>query len=131
MTMGCGAHPRRWSGLLLLIIVGCTMAPGPNLDTDGNASQQVAPVVSHSAENEAMTYSAIVVPALDSTFGYEIRRNGKLLIQQMAIPTREGNLGFADSTKAMMVAELVTEKLKNGQFPPTLESAELTRLGIP
>lgn len=67
---------------------------------------------------------------VDKTFGYDIFKNGKLLIHQPTIPGRPGVSGFKTITDAEKVAKLVIGKMRKGIMPPTIEEKELTQLKI-
>ncbi|WP_165836381.1 DUF4907 domain-containing protein [Taibaiella soli] len=81
------------------------------------------------SQNVHASFASKIIP-VNNTYGYEIYREGKLFIQQRNIPGRPGNGGFADSTSAKQVAELVIKKLKNGEMPPTVSAEELKSLHI-
>ena len=65
-----------------------------------------------------------------SGWGYQIRQNGKLVIDQPTIPGRQGNLGFQTEEDAIKVAELVKSKLLAKEFPPTVSEDDLKNLNI-
>lgn len=61
---------------------------------------------------------------------YSVKTDHKLFIVQKNIPTINGDIAFSDSIQAASVARLVTEKLKNGIFPPSVKLTELDSLKI-
>jgi hypothetical protein len=63
-------------------------------------------------------------------WGYQIRQNGKLLLDQPVIPGRPGNAGFQTQADAQRVAELVKTKLQAKVFPPTVSEDDLKNLNI-
>ena len=63
-------------------------------------------------------------------WAYQIRQNGKLVIDQPTIPGRPGIAGFQTQADAQKVAELVTAKLKAKEFPPSVSEADLQNLNI-
>jgi hypothetical protein len=65
-----------------------------------------------------------------SGWGYQIRQNGKLLLDQPNIPGRPGNTGFQSQADAQRVAELVKTKLQAKVFPPTVSEDDLKNLNI-
>jgi len=65
-----------------------------------------------------------------SGWGYQIRQNGKLLLDQPNIPGRQGNAGFQSQADAQRVAELVKTKLQAKVFPPTVSEDDLKNLNI-
>jgi hypothetical protein len=58
-------------------------------------------------------------------FGYDISVNGKALVHQPNIPTIAGNKGFPTEQNARMVANLVIQKIKENQIPPSLTADEV------
>ncbi len=69
-------------------------------------------------------------PNPDHTFGYDLRADGQLLIHQPSIPAQPGNAGFRTAQAAQKVGNLVAEKLRRGQLPPSVTKAELDSLGV-
>ena len=63
-------------------------------------------------------------------FGYYVFVDGKLMIEQKTIPGLAGNKGFASETDAKKVTELVIQKMKEGEMPPTVSNEDLKRLKI-
>jgi len=63
-------------------------------------------------------------------WGYQIRKNGKLILDQPTIPGRPGLNGFQSQEDAQKVAELVVSKLKAQVFPPTVNEDDLKNLNI-
>lgn len=83
----------------------------------------------HAAEvDNGLTYE--IIPADSSTFGYNIYKDGKLMIHQPSIPALPGNKGFETQQIAMAVAQLVMTKITNGEMPPTVSTEELKKLGV-
>lgn len=72
-----------------------------------------------------------IITSNDSTFGYDIFRDEKLLIHQPHVPAVPGSKGFNAREHAMKVAELVVEKIRNNTFPPSVSVDELDSLGVP
>ncbi|HUR31862.1 MAG TPA: DUF4907 domain-containing protein [Saprospiraceae bacterium] len=75
-----------------------------------------------------LTYFIINVP--DEKFGYSIFIDGKMYIEQRTIPAVEGNNGFSKKEDAEKVAQLVIEKIKQGEMPPTISVEELKGLDV-
>lgn len=63
-------------------------------------------------------------------WGYQIVHNGKTVINQPTVPGMPGQHGFANEDLARKVGERVVSKLRQGQFPPTLNPSELSQLGV-
>ena len=79
-------------------------------------------------QNAALTY--IIIDAPNSTFGYDVLMDGKLMIHQTSIPAMPGNDGFRSKDDAAKVAELVMHKIRHGEMPPTVTTEELKSLRV-
>jgi Domain of unknown function (DUF4907) len=75
------------------------------------------------------TYQTIVFQT-KTGWGYEIRQNSKPVIYQPIIPGLGGNRPFATQQQAHAVGDAVTEKMRQGQFPPEITRQELAKLGV-
>jgi hypothetical protein len=71
-----------------------------------------------------------IIDAADSTFGYDILLDGKMLIHQPSVPAMPGNKGFKTKSDAEKTAELVINKIRNGEMPPTITVEELKKLKV-
>jgi hypothetical protein len=81
-------------------------------------------------EKPDIKYTYKIVPSMQNTWGYNIFKNKKLLIQQNTIPGIPGFMGFKNKIDAEKVAGLVIEKLKKGEMPPSVNENELKKLNI-
>ena len=77
-------------------------------------------------EHDKLTYK--IIDAANHTFGYNVLANGKLMIQQKSIPAMPGNEGFKTKAAAEKVAQLVIDKIKRGEMPPTVSIEEMKKL---
>jgi hypothetical protein len=66
----------------------------------------------------------------DSSYGYDVYVNGKLLVRQPSIPGMAGAKGFLRKADAKKVATLVIKKIQQGLMPPTIVKRELDSLKI-
>lgn len=90
------------------------------------------PVPSKVAKQKPSSKSTFEISTLQSANGwsYQIRQNGKLLVDQPTVPGRPGTAGFQSQEDAQKVAELVTAKLQAKVFPPSISEADLQNLNI-
>lgn len=65
-----------------------------------------------------------------SGYGYAIFINGKKVIDQPHLPGISTTKGFADSGSAVITAEYIIQKIRNGQWPPSISIRELDSLGV-
>jgi hypothetical protein len=75
-----------------------------------------------------LTYK--IINSANQTFGYDIFSDGKLLIHQPSIPGMSGNEGFKSKQASEKVAQLVINKVKKGEMPPTVTKEELKKLNV-
>lgn len=78
----------------------------------------------------ATQFNYFVIKADNNTFGYDVYADGSLFIHQSTIPGLAGTNGFADTTIAGKTAQLVIAKIKKGELPPVITSADLQELGL-
>lgn len=76
----------------------------------------------------SITYK--IIPSANNTWGYDIYDNNKLIIHQPSIPALPGNSGFSTKKNAEIVAKAVIEKIKKGEYPPTISIDEMKKLGV-
>ncbi|MGC3943121.1 MAG: DUF4907 domain-containing protein [Chryseolinea sp.] len=93
------------------------------------AAEQSAPIPS-SADSAAVTTAPAnfryqIIEAPEKTFGYDVYRDEALFIHQPHIPGMAGVKGFESEDQAKKAAELMIEKMKNGEVPPTLSEEEI------
>ena len=75
-------------------------------------------------------YSYLIVPSINKSWGYCIYKENKQFIHQSSIPGVSGNEGFKLKSDAEKVAQLVIEKLKSGEIPPSVTKQELIKLNV-
>lgn len=93
---------------------------------------KTTPAPSEAAKKKPSSKSTFEISTLQSANGwsYQIRQNGKLLVDQPTIPGRPGTAGFQSQEDAQKVAELVKVKLQAKVFPPSISEADLQNLNI-
>jgi hypothetical protein len=78
--------------------------------------------------NTEVAFSYKIFAAVNNSWGYDIFSSNKLTIHQPTIPGMPGNEGFKTKEAAQKIAELVVEKMKRGEMPPTITEEELKKL---
>lgn len=93
---------------------------------------KTTPVPSQVAKKKPSSKSTYEISTMQSANGwsYQVRQNGKLLVDQPTIPGRPGTAGFQSQEDAQKVAELVKAKLQAKVFPPSISEADLQNLNI-
>lgn len=110
--------------ILLLPFMCFTQAKPVQLLLQQNTKQ--LPAVDTSLQKATISYT--IIPAKNSTWGYNIYVDGKLRIHQLTIPAMPGSEGFSSKKSAEKVAEKVTEKMRKGESLPTITVEELKTL---
>lgn len=113
---------------VIVLLITSWVCCGNNLQT---AIISTCKSVSYSpVENkkDSLTYTILINQ--DKTYGYDILKNGKVLIHQASIPGVSGNKGFDSKNNAQKVAVLVIKKIRKGEMPPTVTKEELKKLGV-
>jgi hypothetical protein len=90
--------------------------------------QENAAAQASASTNTKLTYKIIDVP--NHTYGYDVFADGKLPIHQTSIPVLPHNEGFKTKADASKLAQLVIEKMKKRQMPPTVTVEELKKLKV-
>lgn len=113
---------------VVLLAFSFTAAAQPSARSASKPADQ-AEVKFPSASQFANTrLTSKIIDAPNSTYGYEIYADGRLMIRQASVPAMPGNEGFKTKKGAQDVAALVIEKIKKGQMPPTVEIDEMKKL---
>lgn len=82
-----------------------------------------------SKENNT-AFSARIIFTDSLGWGYQIFDGNTMLINQIHIPSIQGNRGFKSREAAQLTANFILYKLSNGVFPPTVDEKELDSLGV-
>jgi hypothetical protein len=85
---------------------------------------------SHNSAHRNAELRMKIIAAPNNTYGYDILKNGRILIHQPQIPALPGNEGFKTEEKAEKVAEFVIHKIRQNIFPPSITIQELDSLGV-
>ena len=78
------------------------------------------------ANSTSLSFKIIDSP--NHTFGYDIYLDEKKIIHQPTPPGLSGNDGFRKKKDAEKVAQIVIQKIKKGEMPPTISPAELQKI---
>lgn len=112
--------------LLFLINSASAQVYAPGAATHEMPKQETKFPEASAFANSKMTYK--IINATNSTFGYDIFADTKLMIHQPAIPGVSGNQGFKTKADAEKIAQLVIAKIKKGEMPPTITIEEMKKL---
>jgi hypothetical protein len=77
--------------------------------------------------NSKLSYK--IIPAANQTWSYDILADGKMMIHQPSVPGLPGKEGFKTKVAAQRVAELVIDKIKYGEMPPSITKEEMKKMG--
>ena len=114
-------YQRYFYWLLILLFVSCENSIRESKDTENQTIE---------TKKSANEYSYHVLEYSPANWGYQLFQSGNLLIEQKHIPAIQGIRGFSSKQKAETTANYVLQKIKNGEFPPTLSPEELESLGV-
>jgi hypothetical protein len=112
--------------LLMLFIFACVS--GTSITADEAAGKKEVKQQKNTYANAEITIK--IIPAANSTFGYDILLYGRPLVHQQNIPGLPGNDGFTTKERAETVAEFVVKKIRNNEMPPTVTIEDLNNMGV-
>jgi hypothetical protein len=113
----------------ILLLLTLPVANGWALPLSG--LQDSMPVVQKQVSPPAKgKISYKITMASDHSFGYDIYRDGRLLIHQPVIPCVAGTKGFRNKSDAQKTALLVIQKIRHGIMPPTVSKNEMQAIGV-
>lgn len=95
---------------------------------DVNKNKEVNFPKASQFKDAKLTYQIIKVH--NNTYAYDIYADNKLMIHQNSIPALPGKEGFKLKAYAEKAAQLVIQKIMNGEMPPTLSIEEMKKLNI-
>lgn len=107
---------------IFLIALSCSN------DSDNSDSNNTEETIN--ATPTEPVYEIITTELPDKGFGYQILKDGKLIIDQQQIPAVQGNQYFSSEEAARRTGELALKKIKDQMFPPTISTEELDSLGV-
>ena len=109
---------------ILLLGLGLTASFAQNQE---KSSSQASSASFPTASNARAKFAVQPILSEANTWGFEIYADGKRLIRQLSIPSLPGNRGFGTRELARKAGDLMVDKLRQGQMPPTLTKEELQK----
>ena len=106
---------RKTIGILFVFAASCNHAP---------VKQEASQSKTKQTEISNEPYYAVFQNA-DGSYGYDIYVEKKKYIHQPNIPAIPGNKGFESEQDAIVIAQMVIQKIKVGQLPPSLNAEEV------
>jgi hypothetical protein len=103
------------STILFFLTFSISIAQG----TNNTATTSVEP---------AKNISYKIINCINNTYCYDIYMDNKLTIHQSSIPGLPGKEGFKSKLAAENVAQLVINKIKKGEMPPSVTIEEMKKL---
>lgn len=107
----------------ILLIASCN-------STIEHSKEEIVDTKAPIKNNSNAEFSVAVIENQDATWGYQLLKDGKLMIDQKNIPAIQGNRGFSTKEKAELMGSFILQKVKNGGFPPTVSIEEMDSLGV-
>jgi hypothetical protein len=108
--------------LLTLLALGCGKKES---ETTAMAPAQESLPADSAAVSSGQSYRYQIIEAPEKTFGYDVYRDDAMVIHQPHIPGMPGVKGFAREEQARKAADLMIEKMKKNEMPPTLSEQEI------
>lgn len=124
MMINCIRVPIYFSALIFMLLHTGRLCA----QTSGSAKTAEDSSLYSRISQRHISYTIIEAPG--NTFGYDVFVNGRKFIHQACIPTLSGNKGFKTKGDANKVALLVVDKLKKGNYLPTVTATELKHFKI-
>jgi hypothetical protein len=118
--------------LLILFIVSCENSSEKiKKETDKSVIPET-PVQKLHEKKSKFFKSLYEVRVVESSlgWGYEIWKEGVMVINQTHIPAIQGLRAFESQVQAEKAAEIIKIKLDQGVFPPSISIGELQSIGV-
>lgn len=84
----------------------------------------------YSGKVQEPAYTMEVLEDVKFGWGYQLFKDGKLMIDQKHIPAIQGEQGFSSKENAEITGNYILKKIKNNEFPPTVSIEELDSLHV-
>ena len=113
--------------LLLIFLISFSMTL---MAQDKSSQPQSVVKFPEGGTGKNATYTFVIIPSINKTWGYDIYLNKKIFIHQSCIPGLSGNEGFKTKAAADTVAKTVIGKIKKGEMPPSVTIEELKKMKV-
>jgi hypothetical protein len=122
-------------GFLLFLLISCENSTDQVKSTIVNETDPETPpsaTMEEKIEVENVRKSPYDVKTVQNSlgWGYEIWKDGALIINQTHIPAIQGLRAFVSQEQAQKAAGIIKNKLDQGVFPPTISIDELRSIGV-
>ncbi len=127
----------KYIGFLLFLLISCDNSteqvkstivnekePESSADTNTNRDEKVEVINLKKSPYDVKTVQNSL------GWGYEIWKDGALIINQTHIPAIQGLRAFVSQEQAQKAADIIKNKLDQGVFPPTISIDELRSIGV-
>ena len=111
--------------MLFTLFIQLTACHSTGQKTEDRSGVAESSTTTNTIENDSYSFKTFMV---GQDWGYDIYKDKQLLIHQPNIPAMKGNKGFSSEQKAISVAQLTIQKLRQGIMPPTIRTEELDSL---
>ena len=115
--------------IFVLVFVSCKDAVPKKSPGNEDLTLTDKPVEDEIREKNTSVYEVRTVENA-SGWGYEVWKDGAMVIKQEHIPAVQGIRAFSYQEQAQKAAEIIKAKLEQGIFPPTMSMAELQSIGV-
>lgn len=128
--------------ILTLALVSCSEAEKPEEVIESKIGGHQAPVemtnvnstevldsITEEIKTSSGSFSYTVIES-DHGYGYQINKDGVMLINQKHIPSIPGVKGFETKEKATIAAKFILQQVEKGNFPPTVNRQILDSLKV-
>jgi hypothetical protein len=122
-------------GFLLFLLISCENSTDQVKSTIVNETDPESPpsaIIEEKIEAENVRKSPYEVKTIQNSlgWGYEVWKDGALVINQTHIPAIQGLRAFVSQEQAQKAVDIIKTKLDKGVFPPTISIDELRSIGV-
>ena len=120
---------------VFISIISCGQAQVKTQNAQRSMTEQPDSVLEEQKKQLARDYSQkkieyFIINVPQDQFGYYIMIDGSMYIEQKTIPAIEGHEGFRTKEDAAKIANLVIQKIREGEIPPTVTIEDLVSNNI-